>query len=165
MSLLELHRGTTVLEELAPLWLALFTHHQQIEPALDYQTPELSWSLRRAEYKNWLTDPRAFVVLARDDAGRAVGYALTVVHDGPDDTWTVGDCGEVKTLSVAPQARGRGLGTALLDAVEAELERIGIADLQIMAIAANRDALRFYSRRGLTPRAVLLSRYRSAGQP
>ena len=55
----------------------------------------------------------------------------------------------IETLSVDPGWRGRGVGTELMDAVDEELDRIGVRDLFVGAVATNEGALRFYERRGL----------------
>ena len=79
---------------------------------------------------------------------------------GDDDTWPVGAAlAELVSLAVAPEARGQGLGTALMDAVDAELERRGVRDLEVAVMAGNDRALRFYERRGLRAGEVLLFRF------
>ena len=43
------------------------------------------------------------------------------------DTWVTGDTiAELESIAVAPEHRGAGIGTKLLDAVDVELERRGI---------------------------------------
>ena len=74
------------------------------------------------------------------------------IHEGPDDSWALEDrYGEVWTILVTERARGRGLGCALLDEVDAELARRGIRDLMIGVMEGNDDARRLYERRGLVP--------------
>ena len=58
----------------------------------------------------------------------------------------------IETLSVDPDWRGRGVGTELMDAVDDELDRIGVRDLFVDAVATNEQAPRFYERRGLGSR-------------
>jgi GNAT superfamily N-acetyltransferase len=100
------------------------------------------------------------VVLIAQRDGRAVGYAFLHLHHGPDDTWPVeGRWGEVVSLSVLPGERGSGIGTRLLDAVDAELEARGVHDLQVDVMAGNADALRLYQRRGLMPAELVLFRF------
>jgi len=41
------------------------------------------------------------------------------------------------------------VGTHLMDAVDEELDRIGVRDLFVGAVATNERALSFYERRGL----------------
>lgn len=89
-----------------------------------------------------------------------MGYALVAVRSGPDDTWVSGSqLAELEKLSVAPSERGHGIGTRLLDAVDAELERLGIGDLFIAALVGNDDAIRLYERRGLRPVMTYLARF------
>jgi GNAT superfamily N-acetyltransferase len=71
-----------------------------------------------------------------------VGYALVAVRPGPDDTWVSGDrLAELETLPVAPDERGQGIGSRLLDAVAKELARLGIGDLFIAALVGNAAAI------------------------
>jgi ribosomal protein S18 acetylase RimI-like enzyme len=80
-------------------------------------------------------------------------------HDGPDDTWDVGDrYAELWTLVVDVARRGEGIGSALLDEVDARLERAGDEGLEIGVVAGNEGALRLYERRGLKPSLVQLMR-------
>lgn len=54
-------------------------------------------------------------------------------------------------LFVAPQARGRGVGTALLDAISAEAARRGYDSVRLDVIDSNPRARALYERRGFTP--------------
>jgi ribosomal protein S18 acetylase RimI-like enzyme len=66
---------------------------------------------------------------------------------------------ELYSLSVAPDERAQGVGTALFEAVERELASHGIADLTVAVMAGNTSAMRFYQRRGLRPGEILLYRF------
>ena len=160
MSSLEIQRiGWSDVDRLAPLWESLRRHHVEVVPGLARQPSQRSWQIRRALYEHVLGDPEAFALVAVE-AGADIGYALVALHDGPDDTWVTGDrIAEVETLAVLPEARGRGVGTALLDRVDEELERIGVRDLRIAVVPTNSDAVRFYERRGLRPFLTVLGRF------
>jgi GNAT superfamily N-acetyltransferase len=150
--------GVESIDRFEALWLGMLAHHGSVETTIPMQPPETSWSVRRELYARLLAEPGAFALLAtRDD--EAVGYCVVHVHPGPDDTWVTGDVAEVESLAVAPAERGGGIGTLLLDRVDVELAEAGIVDLQIGVVAANADALRFYERRGLRPRIVMLSNF------
>jgi ribosomal protein S18 acetylase RimI-like enzyme len=69
--------------------------------------------------------------------------------------------GDHPRRSRVKQARGRGLGSALLDAVDDELARRGIADLRIAVMVGYDDALRLYERRGLRRGEIVLYRLSS----
>lgn len=82
-------------------------------------------------------------LVARTPAGEPAG-ALTyhVDHDSL----------EVVTLDARP--RGRGAGTALLQAAAAEAEQRGLRRVWLVTTNDNLDALRFYQRRGMRLVAV-----------
>ena len=135
------------IELLAPLWKALLDHISELPDALVPIRPfEQSWPLERADVLKAL-EGDAFVLVARR-GGAVVGYAFVEV-EGPDPVWYTGDSHAVlAALSVADGERGAGVGTALFDAVDAELERRGVEDVEIGVDTANRDAMRFYEERG-----------------
>ncbi|MET7536706.1 GNAT family N-acetyltransferase [Streptomyces sp. NPDC005349] len=151
--------GAEFIDRLAPLWLALHAHHQSVQPGFTYFPDGSSWELRRECYRRWILDEGSFVLLAERD-GQPVGYAFVQIEEGPDDTWVTGDrIAELQTLSVLPVERGHGIGTLLLDLVDAELDRMGVADLIIGTLAANTGAQRLYERRGLRPVLVYYARF------
>jgi ribosomal protein S18 acetylase RimI-like enzyme len=151
--------GADRLSELEPLWRSLHHHHRAVADVPLLADDDLSWRRRSDWYRARLDAGDAFVLLAR--VGDApVGYAFVHVRPGDDDTWPVGaQLAELISLAVVPEARGQGLGTALMDAVDAELERRGVHDLEVGVIAGNDRALRFYQRRGLRVGELMLFRF------
>jgi ribosomal protein S18 acetylase RimI-like enzyme len=151
--------GVDRLSELEPLWRSLHQHHRSVADLPVLADDDLSWQRRRDGYRVLLGGGDAFVLLAA--AGEApVGYAVVKIRPGDDDTWPVGaQLAELISLAVAPEARGEGHGTALMDAVDAELERRGVGDLEVAVMAGNDRALRFYERRGLCVGELLLYRF------
>jgi len=135
------------IERLAPLWRALLDHIADLPGAIVPIRPfEQSWPIERGEMLEALAGD-AFV-LAAWRGGDVVGYAFVGI-EGPDPVWYTGDSrAELIHLSVADGARAAGVGTALMDAVDAELERRGIEDVEIGVDPANHDAARFYEGRG-----------------
>jgi ribosomal protein S18 acetylase RimI-like enzyme len=155
--------GADALNRLGPLWLELHHHHQAVGgPALGpYVDDATSWSARRELYAGFLAGG-GFALLAERD-GELVGYAMVAIFDPVErelpDTWRTGSrVAEIETLVVAPAARGAGLGSALLDRVDRELEAAGIDDVLIAAFATNVDAIRLYERRGFRPASLHLIR-------
>jgi len=141
--------------ELEPLWRALCQHQRPITPHLhDRAVPfEEAWRVRSRVEREWLDEPQSFA-LAAEVGGRYVGYALARVRSGADfaASWRVSDpVGELATLAVLPDQRDRGIGSALLDAVEQRLAQLGVADMLIGVITTNLDAMRLYQRRGAVP--------------
>lgn len=142
------------LDLLEPLWNSLREHHSSVVPKLGAPRPrEESWKLRRRQYEAWLADPDAFALLAERGAV-PVGYAMVRVREG-SPTWPLGErAGEIETLSVAPAERGNGTGTALLEAVRADLGAHGITEVSLLVIPTNDDAIRFYERHGFATHAL-----------
>jgi GNAT superfamily N-acetyltransferase len=87
-------------------------------------------------------DDIALFVVARRD-GDAVGCGGLRALDAEQ--------GEVKRMYVAPAARGTGVSTAILAALEAEARRRGWRRLLLETGTAQPDAMRFYQREGYTP--------------
>jgi ribosomal protein S18 acetylase RimI-like enzyme len=146
------------LDALEPLWIALHRHHRTVVPSPELLVDDdsVSWSRRRALYRGWMASGDALVLIARR-GGAPIGYAVAHLQDGPDDTFAVGArYAELYSLSVAPEARGLGVGTALMDTLDERLAALGITDLSIAVMAGNEDALRFYRRRGLVPVELVL---------
>lgn len=89
-----------------------------------------------------LRDPAVtfFVARAGGHAGEALGCAALRALDG--------STGELKRMYVRPEARGRGVGGALLDAVEARARALGLAQLKLETGTAQPEALALYRARG-----------------
>lgn len=149
------------LDALRPAWVSLARHHAEIGSAPLQQDEALAWRLRRDGYVRMVAGGHGFV-LAAESGNAVVGYAAVEVHDGPDDTFPVGDrWAEVYTLAVLPGFRGSGIGSALMDAVDAQLAAMGIDAVSVAAMVENDAALAFYRRRGFVARELVLWRFRA----
>jgi ribosomal protein S18 acetylase RimI-like enzyme len=152
--------GTEDVDALRELWLELHHHHARVAPETGpFADDESSWRVRSGSYRGWLSDPRSFLLLARDGE-RLVGYACVRVFESGDDlrdAWVVPEViAELETLVVSPDLRGGGVGGRLLDEVDAELARRGVKELQVGLIPGNDGAQRLYERRGFKPRWLVL---------
>ena len=56
--------------------------------------------------------------------------------------------GELETLAVLPNERGRGMGRALLEAVSRRLRSTGAGEISLDLLVGNDEAGRFYTREG-----------------
>ena len=156
------HGSVDDIAALRELWLELHHHHAQVAPQSgEFVDDESSWRVRSSSYREWLADPRSFLLLARFEE-RVVGYALVRVMDaGPEltDSWRVpAAVAEIETMLVSAPFRGAGLGTRLLDAIDAELERQGITEVIVGVMPGNDGAQRLYERRGFRQRWLVLAR-------
>jgi ribosomal protein S18 acetylase RimI-like enzyme len=166
---LDILRGSEAdIPSLEQLWVAVHHVHQASMPELaPYVSDAETWSERKALYTELFRKPETFLFLARVQ-GELVGYALGHVLGSAEswwsDTWRTGDrVGELESISVLPEHRGRGIGSALLDVVEAEFAGLGVDDQVIGVLPGNVDAVRLYERRGFRPTWLYLSRFARRG--
>ncbi|WP_348789082.1 GNAT family N-acetyltransferase [Leifsonia sp. NPDC080035] len=90
-----------------------------------------------------LERPGVTVFVGRDEGGSALGMAALVAkHDGS---------AELKRMFVRPEARGRGLASALLGAVESAAADAGVAVLRLETGPRQPAAIALYERRGYSP--------------
>lgn len=88
-----------------------------------------------------LTRPNAELLVAEEDDGPPCGYAAT---------WWVEDQGELGNVAVAEEARGRGVGVALLDAAFSKLRDRGVRECFLEVRESNEAARRLYERLGFS---------------
>ncbi len=96
--------------------------------------------LSRRSFRRLLASPTA-VVLAAEAGGKVVGYALGLVRRGD---------AQMRLYSIAVDARSgrRGVGRALLAAIEAAARRRGCVSLRLEVHEANARAAALYERAG-----------------
>jgi ribosomal protein S18 acetylase RimI-like enzyme len=158
--------GAEDVDRLQQLWVSVHHVHAESMPELaPYVDDATTWAERRQLYAELLAKPDTVLLLA--SAGDAlVGYGLAHVMPVEEtwvpDTWVTGPrIGEIESLAVLPEHRGRGLGTELLDRLERELREQGVADVVIGVLPGNEGAVRMYERRGYWPTWMYLSRFES----
>lgn len=142
-------------DRVEPLFRELVAFHRRVAgeewPVRD---EEAAWAHRRAEYVGWLGDGRARMLVAvpeADGAAAPLGYAVLSVKSS-SASWDVGErIGELETLAVAEEARGRGVGSLLLEACRERLRAEGITHWGVAVVEANADATRLYQRVGFRP--------------
>lgn len=96
------------------------------------------WNDPRKDIARKLADS-PWGLLVAERASEVVG-AVMVGYDGHR--------GSVNYLAVAPRARGRGVGTALMDAAEEVLRTRGCPKINLQVRPENADVVDFYARRG-----------------
>jgi len=89
------------------------------------------------------TNPELLIVATSE--GELVGYTVGELKEGRG-----GRVGHVMNVAVDPRRRNRGIGTRLLDELEARFRGLGAAAAYLEVRESNRDAQRLYRRRGYT---------------
>jgi Acetyltransferases len=123
------------------------------EPAAGALIAELDAELR-ARYPE---DGACHFRLDADDVAPGRGVFLVAVDDATEEPLGCGavrviepGVGEIKRMYVRPQARGHGIATALLDALEAEASAL-LVDRVVLETGDRQDeALGLYKRAGYT---------------
>ncbi|MFC5994496.1 mycothiol synthase [Pseudonocardia hispaniensis] len=116
--------------------------------AFDWHPEQGDWDLeqvRRREAEPWF-DPEGFL-LAVDADDRLLGFHWTKVHPGSGSAAAIG---EVYVLGVAPEARGRRLGSALTLAGLHHLRDQGLAEVLLYVEADNAPAVTVYTDLGFS---------------
>lgn len=95
-----------------------------------------------------LNDAVTTIFLAEED-GQALGYVLCKPTERPETLFTFAmRFLLVDQISVRPQARGRGVGSALLASVDELARRLNLLQVQLNSWGFNTDAHAFFERNG-----------------
>jgi GNAT superfamily N-acetyltransferase len=95
------------------------------------------------------------VLLARDAAGRAIGFATAVERRNP----VLGTAhGALETAYVEAEWRRQGIGQRFVEAVEAWCRERGLARVELSVRAANADGLAAWRAMGFTDESYRLRR-------
>ncbi|MCW3836282.1 GNAT family acetyltransferase [Sphingomonas canadensis] len=122
--------------------------HDAVEVIALWQACGLTrpWNDPAADFAMAAEGAASAVLVARDAGGAIAGSVMT----GFD-----GHRGWVYYLAVAPDARRRGLGRALMAAAEQWLRTRGAPKIQLMVRDDNADAIGFYEALGLERQKVV----------
>jgi ribosomal protein S18 acetylase RimI-like enzyme len=138
--------GPERLDTLAPLWKSLSAHHAELTPSeLPVRSPEEGWPGRRERYREALQE--GAVLFIADRSGEPLGFALARPRSAPESL-AVDRLLEVETVAVLPAARGAGIGSALMDAIEGWAREQRLDHLSVSVRTRNEGARRLYERRG-----------------
>ncbi|MFE3559796.1 GNAT family N-acetyltransferase [Streptomyces sp. NPDC059193] len=92
-------------------------------------------------------DARMWVLLAQTPDGGVAGYAACSAEFS---FWDAGHYLHMDCLYLAEEARGHGLGAALVDGVRELARELGLGQVQWQTPDWNEGAIRFYDRLGAT---------------
>ncbi len=97
-----------------------------------------------------MAEKDTIVFVARDEAGRAVGLGALKQHDAK--------FGEVKRMFTLPEVRGKRIGVALLAAIVAQAEKVGLNQLMLETGIGEgySGAWRLYQKAGFVRREAFL---------
>lgn len=144
------------LETIGPLWLKLQEHHHACGGEFARTLGAVTWEQRQAGLLKKVAGGRLLVDLAQDsETGRHVGYCITSL--------TAELRGEIESIYVEPQYRGKGIGDCLMRRA-LRFQDEGGAKVKMLGVAAgNEDVFAFYRRYGFVPRATILQQIEGVG--
>lgn len=110
---------------------------------LDQQcfAPGIAYS--RADLLTFLSAPHGIALLAESTSGAMVGFIIAEVRRRADKR-----VGHIVTIDVSAAMRRKGLGRALMFAVEKRLKEMGIERVRLEVAVDNLGAQAFYSQEG-----------------
>lgn len=120
-------------DEWLPLWHAYLTFYES----------ELSDEVTDVVFARLVAGDGVHGVLARDDAGAAVGFVHWLYHPS---TWSIGPYCYLEDLFVAPGVRGGGVGRALIAHVRAHAADAGAAKVYWLTQETNTTARTLYDK-------------------
>lgn len=118
-------------------WLPLWRRYQRF---YEVEIPESVTLETWSRFLNPVEPMHAALAMVGE---RAMGFAHSLYHRS---TWTTGDYCYLQDLFVADDARGGGVGRALVEHVYAEARRRGAPRVYWSTHESNRNAMRLYDR-------------------
>lgn len=110
----------------------------------EFDTPSPGVAVLADRLRSLLATPATIAYLAGDPA---VGVALVTLRT---NVWCDGPVALLDELYVAPDRRGHGLGSAMIDLLLSEATDAGVSAVEINVDAGDVDAQRFYERHGFS---------------
>jgi ribosomal-protein-alanine N-acetyltransferase len=106
---------------------------------LDQQCFEPGIAYSRVELMAFLSHPHSLSLLAESTSGALIGFIIAEVRRKGEMR-----IGHIVTIDVAEAMRRKGLGRALMFAVERRMREVGIARVRLEVAADNLGAQAFY---------------------
>ena len=114
---------------------------------VEFDTPSPGSAVLAPRLRDLLAGEVTFAVVAGAPDAAAHGLALVTLRP---NVWYDGPVAMLDELYVVPARRSRGIGSAIIDLVDATCRARGVAAIEINVDEADVDAQRFYERHGYT---------------
>jgi GNAT superfamily N-acetyltransferase len=115
------------------LWQGYLTFYKEALPAA---TTQVTWS-------RFFDAAEPVHALVADDNGQLVGLVHYIFHR---NTWMTGDVCYLEDLFTAPDARDKGVGRALIEAVYEKARQAGVSRVYWMTQESNTQARALYDK-------------------
>jgi GNAT superfamily N-acetyltransferase len=144
--------GAELLDEIGPLWERLQAHHEAVSPYKDGQFASIDFAERKAMLARKAEAGALRVDIARARDGSAAGYCVSSMNRELT--------GEIDSLFVLEEWRGRGVGRALMESALRWMDAAGARSKIIGVGRGNEQAFGFYEKFGFLPRVTILRQTR-----
>jgi ribosomal protein S18 acetylase RimI-like enzyme len=145
--------GQDGLDLIGPLWEKLNDQHRRLSPRHARHFEAMTFAKRQEQLLR-KSHGGAIRINFAGDGGRPVGYCVSTVSSGR--------VGEVESIYVEPEYRGRGIGGELVKKALAWMDGLA-AERKIIGVAAgNEEVIAFYETYGFYPRTIILEQAESA---
>ena len=141
--------GVEQLDLVGPLWEALNEHHRSRSTHFAEFFAGNSFAPRRAQLEAKAGRGHLLVDLAKFADGTPVAYCVSSIE---------GELGEVESIYVAPNLRGRGIGDTFMKRALAWMDEHAVRVRSVAVVAGNEAAFGFYARYGFHPSYTMLRR-------
>lgn len=140
------------------LMLELHRYEIAVQPALGSaggRTDPDFWEHYAGNFSRWHADERGFALVAVVD-GHDAGFAFCTEREGLIGYRSTPRIGYIEDIVVSPDARGGGIGRALIDAARERFRERGYSHFELSSVPGNQSARDFYRGLGLETSAVKL---------
>jgi GNAT superfamily N-acetyltransferase len=131
-------------DRVGQLWLELVTYHRQLSELMPIPAPE--GSQRYASRIRWSVDDSHVQTFVAEDGGQVIGYVYGTVVDLLPEMFIDERAGIVGDIYVSGAYRGKGIGTALMQAMKDWFKLREVSHYEWYVAAMNETGLRFWEK-------------------
>lgn len=128
-----------------PLWLELNTIHQQGSPYFRKYYESFTF-LKRIEKFLMIPDDNLLIEIVENNKN-VIGYCISTI---------IKDVGEIESLFISEQERGKGLGERLVNRSIDWMKKRKCSKIQVSVSYGRESVFSFYEKFGLFPRLTIL---------
>lgn len=143
-----------------PAIIRLMGALNDFEAAIEENRADASSAESHFAYVEGQIEALGGVTLVAEISGNVTGFLSYTIEEDPG-TFVKPECRRhlfIWDISVAEDARGQGIGQALLDAADREAQAAGIGEVRLFVLEANTRARRIYEEAGYSNYERFLSK-------
>ena len=131
----------------------LWHEHKEVDPRFDLgkQFQKIHWKWLKTAAKN-----RNALILVAEKNNQIVGTGAAVIAE--NSSWHSGKYGYIRDVYILPDHRRQGLATAIVERLINWLNEQDIPKIELVALVANQEAIRFWSDKQFKPLYTIYQR-------